>query len=268
MRPETLKLVDVTFVPAKLLNEMLVDVREVPFAVPNERLVAKKFAVELAFVKIAVDAPLAPIAVLLIVPPSMVKAFTTSRSSTLFAGRVKDPVKAKLVEVRLVVFKLVGLKVVTASVPKNPLVEVILVPFAVPKVRLVELKVSANALVEVNDPPVAVVKDNAPVLKLVLVALPKVVVPKLVRPETLKLVDVTFVPAKLLNEMLVDVREVPFAVPNERLVAKKFAVELAFVKIAVDAPLAPIAVLLIVPPSMVRPSITKSSKIELVGKFI
>ena len=156
----------------------------------------------------------------------------------------------------------------TASVPKNPLVEVILVPFAVPKVRLVELKVSANALVEVKDPPVAVVKDKAPVLKLVEVALVRMVLPRLERPETLKLVEVTLVPARLMNERLVEVSDVPFAVPNERFCAKKFAVAVALVKIAVEAPVAPIAVLLMVPPSMVKPLTTKSSVIEFEGKVI
>ncbi len=61
--------------------------------------------------------------------------------------------------------------------------------------------------------PLAVVNDNAPVLKLV-----EVVLPRFVKPDTFKLVVVTFVPKRLVNEMLVEVRLVPLAVPNARLV--------------------------------------------------
>ena len=174
----------------------------------------------------------------------------------------------KLVVVMLVATKLVGLKVATAKLLKKALVEVMLVPLAVPKVRLVELRVSANAFVVVRLVPLAVVNPRPPEKKLVLVALVSVVDPRLVMPEILRFVEVTFVPLRLKNDKLVEVKLVPLAVPNEKFCAKKFAVELALVKMAVEAPVAPIAVLLIVPPSIVKPFTTMVSVMELAGKVI
>ena len=70
---------------------------------------------------------------------------------------------------------------------------------------------------------------------LVPVALVKVVLDKLVRPDTYKLVVVALE-------------------------------EVTLVKIAVEAPPAPIGVLMILPPSMVRPATTMASVMELLGK--
>ena len=99
------------------------------------------------------EAPVPPIGVLLMVPPSIVKPFTTIASVTELAGKdnvlvtVKLPIVAsgitaeelkKLVEVILMArifvgLKLVAVKLVAFKVVKKALVEVILVPVAVVK---------------------------------------------------------------------------------------------------------------------------------------
>ena len=89
-------------------------------------LVAKRL-VEVALVKTPVDGVVAPIAVLLIVPPEIVRALSTIGSVTLLAGKdnVDSTVRLtrlvvvakRLVEVRLVATRLVGLKLVAVNVP-------------------------------------------------------------------------------------------------------------------------------------------------------
>ena len=135
-----MRFVEVTLTPFKFVNEMLVDVRDCPFAVPNARLVANAFVEEM-LVNTPVAGVTKPIGVLLMVPPSMVKPLTTMRSVTELVGRVICPVALKLVVVMFVATTFAGLNVVTANVLKKPLVDVSEVPFAVPKERFVELNV-------------------------------------------------------------------------------------------------------------------------------
>ena len=97
-----MRFVEVTLTPFKFVNEMLVDVRDCPFAVPNARLVANAFVEEM-LVNTPVEGVDAPIGVLLMVPPSMVKPLTTKLSVTELVGSERTPVTAKLVVVALVI---------------------------------------------------------------------------------------------------------------------------------------------------------------------
>lgn len=63
--------------------------------------VAKKL-VEVTLVNIAVEAIVAPIGVLLIVPPSIVRPFTTAASVIELLGKFNEPETYKLVVVALV----------------------------------------------------------------------------------------------------------------------------------------------------------------------
>ena len=84
------------------------------------------------------------------------------------------------------------------------------------------LKVEAEIFVEVIEPPVALVKPSKEAIRLVEVALVRVVTPRLVIPETFKLVEVTEpsitapVAFKLVVVAFVMVILVPFAVVKER----------------------------------------------------
>ena len=129
--------------------------------------------VEVALVNIAVEAPVAPIGVLLIEPPSIVRPFTTIASVMEFDGSEREPETYKLVVLALVEIlftttllvakrfvevmetasKLVGLKLdavifVALREVKKPLVEVIDV---------------ASTMVDVMAVPDAEVKARGPV---------------------------------------------------------------------------------------------------------
>ena len=78
----------------------LVEVTEVATVFTNTVEVAKRFVV-VALVNTAVEAPVVPIGVLLIVPPSIVRPFTTIVSVMEFDGRERAPVTARFVEVML-----------------------------------------------------------------------------------------------------------------------------------------------------------------------
>ena len=81
-----------------------------------------------------------------------------------------------------------------------------------------------------------------------------VVLPRFVIPETLRLVEVKFEILPVVTERLVEVSDVTTAL-----------VEVIFVKMPIDGVVLPIGVLFIVPPEMVRLSITMASVTELVG---
>ncbi len=85
---------------------------------------------------------------------------------------------------------------------------------------------------------------------------------RLTDPVASKLVVVTFVEVKFVPVKLVIT---PVVAMND--VAKRL-VEVALVKIPAAGVTRPIGVLLMVPASMVRPSITNASEIELVGRVI
>ena len=74
-------------------------------------LVANKLVV-VAFVNIAIEAPVVPIEVLLTAPPSIVRPFTTIASVTEFAGRDKAPETTKLVMLAAVIAELTNVEVV------------------------------------------------------------------------------------------------------------------------------------------------------------
>ena len=134
--PETYKLVEVALVVVALVAKKLVVVIEVAERFVGVKLAAVKVPdtyklvvvalLEVTLVKIPVEAPAAPMAVLLIVPLSTVRPFTTIASVMELLGRLTVPEIFKLVEVALVDVKLVAAKVV-----KEALVEVTLVPVAV-----------------------------------------------------------------------------------------------------------------------------------------
>ncbi len=170
--PVTLRFVDVTLVRVLLVLVKLVNA---PVVAMNE--VAKRLVL-VAFVNTPAAGVTRPIGVLLMVPASMVRPFTTIVSVIELAGRFNAPDTAKLVVVALVVVKLtplaevninpsvlmfvlvmfaavtfVGLKFVVASVVKNPFVEVMEVPFAVPKVVERKFEVVAKRLVVVIEVP-------------------------------------------------------------------------------------------------------------------
>jgi hypothetical protein len=104
---------------------------------PEKKALCAYRAVEVAPVNTAVEATEDPIAVLLMVPPSIVNAFATMASVTELAGSVRTPVTARFVvvvfvPVAFVQVRLVGLRVVTEKVPKvaefaNKLVDVTVV---------------------------------------------------------------------------------------------------------------------------------------------
>ena len=119
-----------------------------------------------------------------------------------------------------------------------------------PNVRLVILAFVKNALVEVMFDAVSTVGL-------------KLVVAKFVKNP---FVEVTLCPSALVNPRLVTNKFVEVALPNTLDVAKKL-VELALVNTPVEAIVAPIGVLLMVPPSIVRPFTTNASVSELLGKF-
>lgn len=133
--------------------------------------VAKRL-VEVALVNTAVEAPVVPIEVLLIVPPSIVRPFTTIVSMIELAGNERAPdtykfvvdalvemlftrtlvVAEKLVVVietasKLAELKLVVARLVVLSVAKKPLVEVILVAS-----KIVDVTAVPDAEVKVRGP--------------------------------------------------------------------------------------------------------------------
>lgn len=134
-------------------------------------LVANKL-VEVALVNTAVEAPVVPIGVLLIVPPSMVRPFVTIASAILLFGRFNAPETYKLVEVTDVATVFTNTVVVTKR-----LVEVMLMPeilvglkfdalkfvaLSVVKKPLVEVIEVASKIVDVMAVPEAEVKNSGP----------------------------------------------------------------------------------------------------------
>ena len=86
-------------------------------------------------VKTPVDGVTAPMAVLLMVPPTIVKLLATIASVTESFGNDRAPETERLVEVSETTVIFVGLKLVAVKLVKAALVEVRLVPEAVVKVR-------------------------------------------------------------------------------------------------------------------------------------
>ncbi len=166
--PVTARLVEVTLVAVKLEIVVLpklvmpVTTKLVEVILVAKRLTKTVFvaniSVEVTYVKTAVEAPVLPIGVLLIDPPSIVRPLTTIASVIELAG--KDRV---LVTVKLPIVA----RGITAEEPKK-LVEVILIAriFVGLKApvteRLVKLAVVAKIFVEVILVPVAEVKPKAP----------------------------------------------------------------------------------------------------------
>jgi hypothetical protein len=128
--------------------------------------------VEVALVNTAVEAPVVPIGVLLIVPPSIVRPFTTMASVTEFDGKERTPVTARLVDVIEVatVFtktvevakRLVEVTLVELMLPGFKLDTERLVAFKVVKKPLVEVIEVARTMVDVTAVPEAEVKNNGP----------------------------------------------------------------------------------------------------------
>jgi hypothetical protein len=85
----------------------------VEVTLPNALEVAKKL-VELALVKIPVEATLAPIGVLLIVPPSIVSVFTTYTSAIELVG--SETIELVTVKIPIVVDGLTNDPVMTSPV--------------------------------------------------------------------------------------------------------------------------------------------------------
>jgi hypothetical protein len=125
-----------------------------PVAVVKRRVVANA-SVAVADVKTAVLALEAPIGVELMVPPSMVKAFTTIESVTELAGNVRTPVTARLVVVVFVPVAFVQVRFVRVSAPvvKEAIVALLAKRFVVVTVvPVTEVKIAVEALV----PPMAI----------------------------------------------------------------------------------------------------------------
>ncbi len=119
-------------------------------------LVANKL-VEVALVKTPVDGVTAPIGVLLMVPPEMVRPSTTNASVTELFGTVRLPETAKLVEVAETKMVLVANKLVEVALTARILVGLKLVAAKLVVVRFVKLPP-----VEVTMVPEAVLKSNWP----------------------------------------------------------------------------------------------------------
>ncbi len=171
-------------VPLKLLNERPIIFEPVKFTVPfwTDRLVVVAFTnivevakrlVEVALVNTAVEAPITPIGVLFIVPPSIVRPFTTMVSVMEFDGSERAPVTARFVEVMLLAAVFTKTVVVAKRLVEVTLTEFILfkskldaakfVALSVVKKPLVEVIDVARTIVEVTAVPEAEVKKSGPV---------------------------------------------------------------------------------------------------------
>ena len=139
-RPETYKLVEVTFVANKLVTAVLpkfvrpeiyrlVEVRLVPLILTSTEEVVKKL-VEVRLVKTPVDGLVAPIGTLLIEPPVRVSEPATIASVTESAGNDRTPVTARFVEVPDTITVLVANNIVLVTAVNTP-VEGVVAPIGV-----------------------------------------------------------------------------------------------------------------------------------------
>jgi hypothetical protein len=290
-----------------------------PVAVVNRSVVAKA-SVAVADVKTAVLALEAPIGVELMVPPSMVKAFTTIESVTELAGSVRTPVTARLVVVVFVPVAFVQVRFVRVNAPVvneaivaefakrfvvvtvvpvtlvKMAVEALVPPMAMPLIvppdkvtegedKTPKAPVFAFAVVPVAVVNLSVVAKRSVEVALVVVVYVKIAVEGVVAPIVVPLiVPPVTVTDGLVKEFALTVRAVsvvPEAVanpsqtvevtPEKKAPWANSAVEVVWVlvvlvKIAVEGVAAPMAVLLIVPPSMVKAFTTIASVTESVGK--
>lgn len=99
--PDIYRLVEVTFVAMVLTKTVL----------------SAATLVDVTFVNIAVEAPVVPIGVLLIVPPSMVRPFTTMASVILLFGNDKEPDTVRLATLAFEILELVIVVVAKELVP-------------------------------------------------------------------------------------------------------------------------------------------------------
>ena len=245
--------VEVTLPPLIFVNPIkaakrLVEVALIRAVLPRATVPLAEKLVEVRLVKTPVFGVVAPMVVLLMVPPTMVRASATMASVTELFGKAKVPETFKFVVVALVT--------------------VMFVPFAVVKVRPAsEVAPVILRLVEVELIRVVLPRATVPLAeKLVEVRLDIVTLPRLVGP----------VMFRLVAEMLVEVSEVPLERVNDSLVVVIEVniplVEVRLVKTPVLGVVAPIAepligVLIIEPALIVILSTTMASVTELLGKL-
>ena len=252
-RPDRFRFVEVTLPPLIFVNPIkaakrLVEVALIRVVLPRATVPLAEKLVEVRLVKTPVFGVVAPMVVLLMVPPTMVRASATMASVTELFGKAKVPETFKFVVVALVT--------------------VMFVPFAVVKVRPAsEVAPVILRLVEVALIRVVLPRATVPLAeKLVEVRLDIVTLPKLVGP----------VMFRLVAEMLVEVSEVPLERVNDSLVVVIEVniplVEVRLVKTPVLGVVAPIAepligVLIIEPALIVILSTTMASVIEFEGRL-